>query len=161
GWRSCQREKRAAAERSCCSSSRASMSVEEVAGEAAGLTSRAKKAPSVRAGARCWKADGCFSSLAHSGRGRVRCSFPDTASGSKPVACQGDGSGAMNAPHVSGMNDESSSWDRGPLDSRQLRAFVSLARTGSFTATGRELFLSQSAISHSMRALEEDVGCRL
>jgi DNA-binding transcriptional LysR family regulator len=42
-----------------------------------------------------------------------------------------------------------------------LRAFVTLARTGSFTATGRELFLSQSAISHAMRALESDVGCRL
>jgi DNA-binding transcriptional LysR family regulator len=59
------------------------------------------------------------------------------------------------------MNDETVSWKRAPLDSRQLRAFATLARTASFTATGRELFLSQSAISHSMRALEEDVGCRL
>ncbi len=59
------------------------------------------------------------------------------------------------------MNDESRSWTRPPLDSRQLRAFATLARTSSFTATGRQLFLSQSAISHSMRALEEDVGCRL
>jgi DNA-binding transcriptional LysR family regulator len=67
----------------------------------------------------------------------------------------------MSATQLFLMSDESSSWNRGPLDSRQLRAFVSLARTGSFTATGRELFLSQSAISHSMRALEEDVGCRL
>jgi DNA-binding transcriptional LysR family regulator len=48
-----------------------------------------------------------------------------------------------------------------PLDSRQLRAFVTVVRTGSFTAAARELFLSQSAISHSLRALEEDVGCRL
>jgi DNA-binding transcriptional LysR family regulator len=59
------------------------------------------------------------------------------------------------------MNDEQQSWKRSPLDSRQLRAFATLARTASFTAAGRELFLSQSAISHSMRALEEDVGCRL
>ena len=59
------------------------------------------------------------------------------------------------------MNDELTSWKRSPLDSRQLRAFATLARTASFTAAGRELFLSQSAISHSMRALEEDVGCRL
>ncbi len=59
------------------------------------------------------------------------------------------------------MNDELNSWRRSPLDSRQLRAFATLARTASFTAAGRELFLSQSAISHSMRALEEDVGCRL
>lgn len=67
----------------------------------------------------------------------------------------------MNAQHVFVMNDELRAWTRSPLDSRQLRAFATLARTGSFTTTGRELFLSQSAISHSMRALEEDVGCRL
>ena len=48
-----------------------------------------------------------------------------------------------------------------PLDSRQLRAFSTLARTGSFTQTARELHLTQSAISHSMKALESDVGCRL
>ncbi len=48
-----------------------------------------------------------------------------------------------------------------PLDSRQLRAFSALARTGSFTQAAKELFLSQSAVSHSMKALEEDVGCRL
>ena len=48
-----------------------------------------------------------------------------------------------------------------PLDIRQLRAFVTLARTGSFTLTARELHLSQSAVSHSMKALEGDVGCRL
>jgi LysR family transcriptional regulator, low CO2-responsive transcriptional regulator len=48
-----------------------------------------------------------------------------------------------------------------PLDSRQLRAFVTLARTGSFTLAAKELYLSQSAVSHSMKALEQDVGCRL
>src|SRR5215831_13234827 len=48
-----------------------------------------------------------------------------------------------------------------PLDSRQLRAFVSLARTGSFTKTARQLHLSQSAISHSIKALEDEVQCRL
>jgi DNA-binding transcriptional LysR family regulator len=48
-----------------------------------------------------------------------------------------------------------------PLDSRQLRAFAALARTGSFTLAAKDLFLSQSAVSHSMKALEEDVGCRL
>ena len=48
-----------------------------------------------------------------------------------------------------------------PIDSRQLRAFVTLARTGSFTMAAKELFLSQSAVSHSMKALENDVGCRL
>jgi len=48
-----------------------------------------------------------------------------------------------------------------PLDSRQLRAFTVLARTGSFTQAARELHLSQSAISHSIKALEQDVGCRI
>ena len=50
---------------------------------------------------------------------------------------------------------------KGPLDSRQLQAFLILARTGSFTQTARELFLTQSAVSHSMKALETDIGCRL
>lgn len=50
---------------------------------------------------------------------------------------------------------------KGPLDSRQLQAFAILARTGSFTQTARELFLTQSAVSHSIKALETDVGCRL
>jgi len=48
-----------------------------------------------------------------------------------------------------------------PIDSRQLRAFAALARTGSFTLAAKDLFLSQSAVSHSMKALETDVGCRL
>jgi DNA-binding transcriptional LysR family regulator len=48
-----------------------------------------------------------------------------------------------------------------PLDSRQLRAFSSLARTGSFTHAAKELHLTQSAISHSMKALEREVGCRI
>jgi DNA-binding transcriptional LysR family regulator len=48
-----------------------------------------------------------------------------------------------------------------PLDSRQLRAFSILARTGSFTATAKQLHLSQSAISHAMKALEQEIGCRL
>jgi DNA-binding transcriptional LysR family regulator len=50
---------------------------------------------------------------------------------------------------------------RAPLDSRQLRAFSVLARTGSFTQVARELHLTQSGISHSMKALENDIGCRL
>ncbi|MGH7954091.1 MAG: LysR family transcriptional regulator [Limisphaerales bacterium] len=48
-----------------------------------------------------------------------------------------------------------------PLDSRQLRAFSLLAKTGSFTQTARELHLTQSGISHSMKALENETGCRL
>lgn len=48
-----------------------------------------------------------------------------------------------------------------PLDTRQLRAFISLARSGSFTQAGRELHLTQSAISHGIKALETDLGCQL
>jgi LysR family transcriptional regulator, low CO2-responsive transcriptional regulator len=48
-----------------------------------------------------------------------------------------------------------------PLDSRQLNAFVTLVQTGSFAETARHLCLTQSAISHSMRALESEIGCRL
>ena len=47
------------------------------------------------------------------------------------------------------------------LDSKQVRAYLSLARCGSFTGAAKELGLSQSAISHAMKALEVDIGCRL
>ncbi|WP_395747384.1 LysR family transcriptional regulator [Prosthecobacter sp.] len=48
-----------------------------------------------------------------------------------------------------------------PIDTRQLRAFVSLARSGSFTQAGRELHLTQSAISHAIKSLETDLGSLL
>jgi len=47
------------------------------------------------------------------------------------------------------------------LDSRQLRAFSVLAREGSFTRAGETLHLTQSAVSHAIRALETDLGCQL
>lgn len=46
-------------------------------------------------------------------------------------------------------------------DLRQLRAFVAVVDEGSFTQAAKKLSLTQSAISHSMRALEEGLGCRL
>ena len=48
-----------------------------------------------------------------------------------------------------------------PIDSRQLRAFATLARLGSFTRAAAELCLTQSAVSHSIRSLENSLGCRL
>src|SRR3954469_8167592 len=48
-----------------------------------------------------------------------------------------------------------------PMNSRQLLAFVTVARTRSFTLAGKELFLSQSAVSHALSALEEELNCRL
>ncbi len=47
------------------------------------------------------------------------------------------------------------------LDSRKLLAFATLARVRSFTVAARELHLTQSAISHAIKALERDLDCRL
>ncbi len=47
------------------------------------------------------------------------------------------------------------------IDSRQLLAFCTLVQTGSFTETARQLNLTQSAISHSVKNLEEDLRCQL
>lgn len=47
------------------------------------------------------------------------------------------------------------------LDSRQLLAASVLAKTGSFTLAGKELYLTQSAVSHAIRVLEEDLECQL
>ena len=40
----------------------------------------------------------------------------------------------------------------------QLRHFLSLARTGSFARSAAELFLTQPALSRSIRALEDELG---
>ena len=47
------------------------------------------------------------------------------------------------------------------LDSRQLLAFAALAWRGSFTLAAKDLFLTQSAVSHTIKALESDLGTRL
>lgn len=47
------------------------------------------------------------------------------------------------------------------LDSRKLLAFTTLARVGSFTMAARELNLTQSAVSHAIKSLEEDLELRL
>ncbi|MDQ8183280.1 LysR family transcriptional regulator [Pelagicoccus sp. SDUM812005] len=47
------------------------------------------------------------------------------------------------------------------IDSRQLLAFKTLAETGSFTLAAKQLNLTQSAVSHSIKALEDDLGCPL
>ena len=47
------------------------------------------------------------------------------------------------------------------IDSRQLLAFKTLAETGSFTLAAKQLNLTQSAVSHSIKALEDDLGCSL
>jgi DNA-binding transcriptional LysR family regulator len=46
-------------------------------------------------------------------------------------------------------------------DLRQLRALAAVAEEGSFTLAARKLYVTQSAVSHSLRSLEEQLGCRL
>ena len=69
--------------------------------------------------------------------------------------------GAENAFHLFCEMDELISYTKNPLDTRQLRAFLMLARRGSFTLAARDLHLTQSAVSHAVKALEAEVGCRL
>ena len=44
---------------------------------------------------------------------------------------------------------------------RQLRAFVAVARTGSFTLAAESLFITQSALSGLIKELEQALGLRL
>ncbi len=50
---------------------------------------------------------------------------------------------------------------RETFETRQLAAFVAVVREGGFTRAARTLGLTQSAVSHALRALEEDAGCKL
>ncbi|MGK3990765.1 LysR family transcriptional regulator [Sorangium sp. So ce136] len=45
-----------------------------------------------------------------------------------------------------------------PIPFAQLQAFLALARTGSFSAAGRDLGVSRSAVSQAVRQLEEQLG---
>ena len=44
---------------------------------------------------------------------------------------------------------------------RQLRVFVMVAQQGSFSQAGQQIGLSQSAVSHSIKELEAEMGVRL
>lgn len=44
---------------------------------------------------------------------------------------------------------------------RQLRTFVAVAQHGSFSQAGQAIGLSQSAVSHSIKELEAEMGVRL
>ncbi|NNC88669.1 MAG: LysR family transcriptional regulator [Akkermansiaceae bacterium] len=46
-------------------------------------------------------------------------------------------------------------------DLRQVRAFAAVAETESFTKAAKKLFLTQSAVSHSIRGLEAHLGTKL
>jgi DNA-binding transcriptional LysR family regulator len=43
----------------------------------------------------------------------------------------------------------------------QLRAFVTVAECGGFTAAAEQMVMTQSAVSHAIRGLEDEVGCKL
>ena len=44
---------------------------------------------------------------------------------------------------------------------RQVLAFVAIVETGSFTLAAKKLNLTQSAVSHSLRSLEDSLDARL
>ena len=44
---------------------------------------------------------------------------------------------------------------------RQMQYFYAVVRTGSFTEAAEECFISQSAISQQIKALESDLGVKL
>lgn len=46
-------------------------------------------------------------------------------------------------------------------DLRQVRSLVAVAETESFTKASEQLRVTQSAVSHSIRALETQLGCKL
>ena len=47
------------------------------------------------------------------------------------------------------------------MDTRQLRMFCRVAKRGSLAVAARELNLTPSAVSHGIKALETQIGCRL
>ena len=47
------------------------------------------------------------------------------------------------------------------MELEQLRAFLEVARTKSFTAAGRNLFVSHSTVSRAVSSLEAELGVSL
>lgn len=47
------------------------------------------------------------------------------------------------------------------IDSQQLRTYVTLARTLNMSRAAEELEMTPSGVSHCLKALEQDLGCRL
>lgn len=52
-------------------------------------------------------------------------------------------------------------WHRPLPDLRQLKAFLAVAEERSFTLAARRLRITQSAVSHSLKSLEDSLGCPL
>lgn len=47
------------------------------------------------------------------------------------------------------------------IEIRHLKALIAVAETGNLSKAGKRLNLSQPALSHQMKALEEHVGAEL
>jgi LysR family transcriptional regulator, low CO2-responsive transcriptional regulator len=47
------------------------------------------------------------------------------------------------------------------IESRHMRAFVAVARRGSFSLGAKDVFLTQSAVSHAIKSMEENMGYAL
>lgn len=47
------------------------------------------------------------------------------------------------------------------MNERQIDCFLAVAQCGSFSAASRRLYLSQPAVTHQIRALEQELGVRL
>ncbi|MER8901955.1 LysR family transcriptional regulator [Mesorhizobium sp. M0772] len=62
---------------------------------------------------------------------------------------------------MSEMKDISAAMNKANINITMVRVLTSLSETRSFTKTAERLCLSQSAISHAMKALEEIVGAPL
>ncbi len=58
-------------------------------------------------------------------------------------------------------SDEAHSFMEWVPDLRQIRAFVAVAEEGSFTLAAKRIFVTQSAVSHALRTLEEQLNCQL
>ncbi len=68
----------------------------------------------------------------------------------------------MNSVHDSeGVAEKMPMIDRDIVDSKRLQMFYVCVKEGSFAAAASRLSVSPSAVSHSMKALEEDLGCSL
>src|SRR5438132_13812892 len=68
-----------------------------------------------------------------------------------------DGSSVLHPPSSIAISHQPSAMSP-VMDLRQLEILQAIAETGSFTACGRKLHVSQSAISRQILLLEEELG---
>jgi LysR family transcriptional regulator, low CO2-responsive transcriptional regulator len=59
------------------------------------------------------------------------------------------------------LTHESAAAGLDPIDSRRLLTFTILAETMNMTDAARRMHLTRSAVSHALKALEDELGCEL